>query len=137
MNQLKDILAVMEIMDLTIIPLVEVVVVIAALVITLALTMVEMEVMVQEFLQLFMILVDGLVPLDLPETGMFLVVEVADMMDVEEEHMEVVDLVVAVTLELMVLTEPPTLVAAEVDLEQDTVQSEVVMEAPVLLCSHI
>ena len=133
MNHLKAILAVMEIMDLTIIPLVEVVVVIAALVMTLALTMVEMEVMVQEFLQLFMILVDGLVPLDLPETGMFLVVEVADMMDVEEDHMDLVDLVVVVTLEPMVLTEPPTLVAAEVDLEQDTVQSEVVMEVPVLL----
>tara|TARA_R100000030_G_scaffold62211_1_gene47117 strand:+ start:645 stop:1049 length:405 start_codon:yes stop_codon:yes gene_type:complete len=132
-NHLKAILAVMEIMDLTIIPLVEVVVVIAALVMTLALTMVEMEVMVQEFLQLFMILVDGLVPLDLPETGMFLVVEVADMMDVEEDHMDLVDLVVVVTLEPMVLTEPPTLVAAEVDLEQDTVQSEVVMEVPALL----
>ena len=118
-------------MDLTLIPLVEVVVVIAALVMTLALTMVEMEVMVQEFLQLFMILVDGLVPLDLPETGMFLVVEVADMMDVEEDHMDLVDLVVVVTLELMVLTELPTLVAAEVDLEQDTVQSEVVMGVPV------
>tara|TARA_Y100000004_G_scaffold188553_1_gene242844 strand:- start:79 stop:486 length:408 start_codon:yes stop_codon:yes gene_type:complete len=133
-NHLKAILAVMEIMDLTIIPLVEVVVVIAALVITLALTMVEMVVMVQEFLQLFMILVDGLVPLDLPETGMFLVVEVADMMDVEEDHMDLVDMVVAVMVVTLELTEPPTLVAAEVDLEQDTVQSEVVMEDPVLSC---
>jgi hypothetical protein len=63
--------------------------------------------------------VDGLVLLDLMETGMLPVVAVVDMMDVEEEHMALVDMVVVEVVEPQVVTEPIILVVEEVDPEQD------------------
>ena len=57
--------------------------------------------------------------LDLMETGTLLVVAAVDMMDVEEDHTALVDMVVVEVVEPQVVMEPTIPVVEEVDPEQD------------------